>query len=123
MNISLKLAGIGFLFLLIIISGIWLAKTGKPYQPALFNVHKLISLAAIALTGVVLYNILKTTQGSSVVFILLMIAVLFLLALIVTGGMLNLEKPYYNILLIIHRIISPLSILVLIGIFWILLKK
>jgi hypothetical protein len=123
MNISLKLAGIGFLFLLIIISGIWLAKTGKPYQPALFNVHKLISLAAIALTGVVLYNILKTTQGSSVVFILLMIAVLFLLALIVTGGMLNLEKPYYHILRTIHRIVSPLSILILIGIFWILLKK
>jgi len=123
MNLSLKLAALGFLFLLIIISGIWLAKTGRPYQPAMFNVHKLVSLATIALTGIVLYGILKTTQGSSVVFVLLMIAVLFLLALIVTGGMLNLEKPYYNALRTIHRIVSPLSILILTGIFWILLKK
>ena len=44
MSITLKITGIGIVFLLIIISGIWLTKTGRPYSPVLFNVHKLISL-------------------------------------------------------------------------------
>lgn len=123
MNISLKVAGIGVLFLLIIISGIWLAKTGKPYPSVLFNVHKLISLATVALTGIVLYNLLRSNEGNSLIFSLILVAVLFFLALIITGGMLNLDKPSYDIMKIIHRLVSPLSILLIIALFWLLLKK
>ncbi len=37
----------GVLFGLTLAFGVWLSQAGKPYNPVLFNIHKLTALAAV----------------------------------------------------------------------------
>jgi hypothetical protein len=123
MNITIKLTGLGLLFLLIIISGIWLTKTGRPYQNIVFNVHKLISLLTVVLGAIMVYNLQKGLEISGLATNLMILAGIMFIILIITGGLLNLDKPFYDTLRIVHRILSPLSIILTIIVFYILLKK
>lgn len=123
MNITIKLTGLGLLFLLIIISGIWLTKTGRPYQNIVFNVHKLISLLTVVLGAIMVYNLQKGLEISGLATSLMILAGIMFIILIITGGLLNLDKPFYDTLRIVHRILSPLSIILTIIVFYILLKK
>jgi len=123
MNISLKITGIGFLFVLIILSGIWLTKTGKPYPSILFNAHKLLSLAGTILAGIVAYQLQKPIELSTQLTTIVIVTGIFLLVLIITGGLLNLEKSFFQVLRIIHRILSPLTIALVTLTFYLLMKK
>lgn len=123
MNITIKLTGLGLLFLLIIISGIWLTKTGRPYQNIVFNVHKLISLLTVVLGAIMVYNLQKGLEISGLATSLMILAGIMFIILIITGGLLNLDKPFYDTLRIVHRVLSPLSIILTIIVFYILLKK
>jgi hypothetical protein len=123
MNITLKLTGLGILFLLIIISGIWLTKTGRPYQNNVFNVHKLISLLAVVLGTIMVYNLQKGMEISVLTTTFMIIAAILFIVLIITGGLLNLDKPFYDTLRITHRILSPITIILTVVVFYILLKK
>jgi hypothetical protein len=123
MNITIKLTGLGLLFLLIIISGIWLTKTGRPYQNIVFNVHKLISLLTVVLGAIMVYNLQKGLEISGLATSLMILAGIMFIILTITGGLLNLDKPFYDTLRIVHRVLSPLSIILTIIVFYILLKK
>jgi hypothetical protein len=123
MSITLKITGIGVLFLLIIISGIWLTKAGRPYSPVLFNVHKLISLAGVGVTGIVVYNLFNSLDVGPLLWTFIIVTGLFFVVLIVTGGLLNLDKPVYNLLRTIHRILSAVSVILTAVIFYFLLRK
>jgi hypothetical protein len=122
-SITLKLAAIGILFLLIVATGIWLTRTGKPYNPVLFNVHKVISLAGVVITGIVVYNMLVGIETIPVMWVLVIATGVFFIALLVTGGLLNLDKPFYNLFRTIHRVLSALSIVLNILIFYIIMDK
>ncbi len=123
MSITLKITGIGVLFLLVIISGIWLTKAGKPYNPILFNVHKLISLAGVIIAGIFVYNLLRGMEISPLMWTLVIGTGVFFIGLIVSGGLLNLDKPFYNLLRTIHRILPAVSIIMTAVIFYFLLRK
>jgi len=123
MSITLKITGIVIVFLLIIISGIWLTKTGRPYSPVLFNVHKLISLIGVVVTGIVVYNLLRGLEVSPLMWTMVIVTGLFFILLIVTGGLLNLDKPFYNLLRTIHRILPAVSVILTAVIFYFLLRK
>lgn len=123
MNITLKLSGIILLFLGIIITGVVMAKSGRPYSPVLFNVHKFISLAAVVLGGIWVYQLLGNVPHGGLVITLIVLAVVFYVVLFVTGGMLNLDKSYHDILKIAHKVLSPAAIIVTIVLFYLLLKK
>jgi hypothetical protein len=123
MNITLKLTGLGILFLLIIISGIWLTKTGRPYQNNVFNAHKLISLLAVVLGTIMVYNLQKGMEISALTTSFMIIAAILFIVLIITGGLLNLDKPFYDTLRITHRILSPITIILTVVVFYFLLKK
>ena len=123
MSITLKITGIGIVFLLIIISGIWLTKTGKPYNPVLFNVHKLISLGGVVFTGIVVYNLLREIEIRPLIWALVILTGVFFIVLIVTGGLLNLDKPFYNLLRTIHRILPAVFVILTAVIFYFLLRE
>ena len=42
----------GVLFILTLVFGFWLSRSGKPYHTLIFNVHKLIALAAVVVTAI-----------------------------------------------------------------------
>jgi len=122
MPITIKIASLTVLFLLIIISGFRLSKKDKPYPGVLFNVHKLISLAAFIQGGIVIYNLQKEIELSSLLLILILATgILFILSLI-TGGLLNLDKPFYKLLKLLHRIFSPIVIILTVIIFCLFLS-
>jgi len=123
MSLTYKITGLAVLFIAVIITGVFLAKSGKPYNSILFNVHKLISLATVVLGGIWVYNIYRAAgTGTGILALVILTALLFII-LFVTGGMLNLEKSYHNVLTIIHKAASPLSLIATVILFYLLLKK
>ena len=123
MSVTLKITGIGILFLLIIVTGILLVRTGRPYNPVMFNIHKFISLAGIVLGGIFVYNAYGNIEGIPFLLPLIIVTGILYIVLLVSGGLLDLDKPFHNLLQIIHRIGSPVTIIFTIVIFYILLKK
>ena len=123
MSLTLKITGIGLLFVLMIFSGIWLTKTGKPYSPVLFNVHKFLSLAAFVLAGIQAYSLLKHVDAGSLEITLLILAGVLFILLFITGGLLHEDLKIYHLLRTVHRIAPVVAIgLAVVG-FYLLLKK
>ena len=122
MSITIKITFIAILFLLIVISGFWLSKKAKPYPVLLFNVHKLISLAAFILGGIVIYNLQKGIEITSGHLLLISATGVLFIFSIITGGLLNLDKPFYKLFRLIHRILSPIVIILTAIIFYLIIK-
>lgn len=123
MNVSVKITLISLIFLLIVVSGIWLTRTGKPYNPVLFNVHKFVSLTGVVVTAVLLYGYFNSMEVSPLIVALTIAAGLLFVVLLVSGGLLNLDIKLYKLLRIVHRITPALSIILTALIFLLLLKK
>lgn len=122
MNLTVKLTGIGTLFILVIITGIWLTREGKPYNPTLFNTHKLIALAGTLLTGILAYKLQQGIELSQFLGTLLIAAGIMFILLIVSGGLLNLEISFSKILKWIHRIVTGMAIIITTLLFYLLIK-
>ena len=122
MNLTAKLIGIGVLFILVIITGFYITREGKPYNSALFNTHKLIALAGTVLIGILIYKLQQGMELSLFVGTLLTIAGVMFLLLIVSGGLLNLEISFSKILKWIHRIVTGMAIIITTLLFYLLIK-
>ena len=123
MNITLKIAGITVLFVLMIVSGIWLAKAGKPYDATQFNIHKILSLVAVVLTGVIAYSLYKAAGNPQLVLVLMIITALLFLILLVSGGLMNTDTTAHQLLQLVHRISSGLAVILSVLVFYLLLKS
>ena len=62
MNVVTQFAAPGIAFLMTLISGLWLSRAGKPLNVAIFNIHKLIALAAVVLAVIQTRSVLKTVE-------------------------------------------------------------
>jgi hypothetical protein len=93
----------GIIFLLTLVSGLWLSRTGKPLNTAIFTIHKLIALATVIFTGMAIYNLIKNTQIQFLIAALIVVVALCVLALFVSGALLSRDKPLNDNLLTIHK--------------------
>jgi hypothetical protein len=84
--LQLRIAGAALFLILIVASGVWLGISGKPYHGAILNIHKWISLAALASFGITAYQIGKTGLTTTQFTLVVVAGVLFFGA-IVSGGM------------------------------------
>ena len=103
-TIELRIVATGLLFLFTLVSGIWLSNSGKPLNTAIFTVHKLIALATVIFTAIVIRNLLKNIPVQVVIVSLIVLTGLFALALFVTGALLSLGKPVNAVILTIHAV-------------------
>lgn len=110
-TITFKIIIIGLLFLFTIVSGIWLSNSGKPLNTIIFTIHKLIALAAVIFTAIVIHNLLNIVGVENVILILIMVTDLFVLTLFLSGALLSLGKPVNDILLTIHKVIPILTVI------------
>jgi hypothetical protein len=94
------------LFLLTLITGDWLSRAGKPYNHVLFNIHKLIALGTVVLTGIQTIKQLRGMEASSLVSVLLIVAALCIITLFASGALMSAGKLDYALMLSIHRIAS-----------------
>lgn len=105
-----KIIAIGVLFLLTIISGIWLHNIGKPLNTLIFTIHKLLALATVLFTAITIYNLFKNTEIKTTILILIITAGFSLLALFISGALLSIGKLKGNIVLTIHNIATILAV-------------
>lgn len=101
----------GLLLLLSIIFGIWLSHVGKPLNQIIFTVHKLLALATVIFVGIVIYNLNKNIEITALSLTLIVFIVIFFLALFTTGVFLSFEKPMPGIVLLIHKIVSAVTLI------------
>ena len=99
----LRVAGAIIFFVLIFSSGFWLMNAGKPYNNALLNVHKLISIAAVVLFGVTVFQISKISALTSIELATTVVTGILFLGTIVSGGLSSINTMP-TAFLILHRV-------------------
>jgi len=99
------------LFVLTLAFGVWLGRAGKPYGGALLNVHKLAALAAVVVTAVLTYQVLRGSPGPTNAIALLVFAGVCFLALFATGALLSATSIDRTILSVVHGILTVLALI------------
>ncbi len=108
---QLRIAGAGLLFLVIFAFGFWLSRSGKPYNQALFTIHKLAALGAVILLAITIYKVHQLTPLGSVQIIAVAVTAIFILAMFVTGALLSAMKDIPLIVLRLHQGLPYLALL------------
>jgi hypothetical protein len=91
------------LFLLVLALGFILHKVGKPYNVALFNAHKLISLGLVVYLSFIIYGFAKQNDLTFNLYLFISLAAVSVIALFVSGALLGMDRMN-ELMLIIHRI-------------------
>lgn len=100
----------GILLVLTVAFGFWVSHLGKPYNVALFNVHKLIALGAVVVAIIQFVQVFKVADPQALVITLLIVAGLCVIALFATGALMSLDKLDYMLTLTVHRIASVVMV-------------
>jgi len=99
-------------FMIIVLSGLWLKKSGKPYHAIVLAVHKLVSTAGAVFIAYTCYQYQQANPLSSAELIAcISLAVLFLAA-IVTGGLISTARQMPSIISTLHNVSTYSSILI-----------
>jgi hypothetical protein len=99
-----------FVFLIIALSGLWMNKSGKPYNAVVLAIHKLLSTGILAFIIYTLYQWQKVVAFSShVLMTCIALVVLFLIA-IITGGVLSTGKQIPSAISLFHKASAYISI-------------
>jgi len=105
MSNSTLITGISILFIITTIAGIVLSLLGRPLNTALFNVHKLIGIGMVVLSVIAFVRLFKLeTLPDGPVKLLIVFAVISLIALIATGGLLSFDKFSSKLIVILHAV-------------------
>ena len=116
-----KLLIMGGCFIIILIFGFVLSRTGKPYNSLLLNVHKLVSLGAFVYLVVTLVQFNRLVPLGTLEWIVFAACCVFFVSLIVTGGLMSALKNPPEFLHTIHQIAPYLAILSTAGTLYLLL--
>jgi hypothetical protein len=119
---TLKIVISSLLFILLVVTGIYLTRSGKPYHVLVFALHKVLTLALVIL----LFLLILPAIGQGMFpFFHLAVAVfvaLGLIGLLVSGGMMSLDK-YQGVMLWIHRVSVAAFLLCFLDLMLVLLKQ
>jgi len=100
----------GICFLLILLSGFWLSRSGKPYPVVVLTIHKLITVGTIIYLAINLARANSSTPlGGRQVAALALTAACFLIML-ATGGLLSVDKSMPAIVNRLHQILPYLTV-------------
>ncbi len=106
-----KFVLVGVFLVFIIVSGLWLSRSGRPLNVLILTVHKLIAVAGVAWLAITLYRLNQTAPLSPVEIGVSGVTILLFAVLIVTGGLLSTGKIWPGIVLTIHQVVPTLVIL------------
>ncbi len=110
-NTALRAVEAGLFFVLILLTGYWLSRGGKPYSSLALNIHKLIALAAAVLVVWALVRQNRVTALSAGQWIAGVVTGLLFLGTGVTGGLVSLENEMPAFVMRIHQIAPYLTVL------------
>jgi len=101
----------GVLTLLLIISGIWLRKSGEPYKTSIFTLHKLSVVAIIVFVVLIYIPHFKLLHFEGLGLFLFTFSGFIFAVAFITGALLSFEKIASYKLKIVHRVLSWLTLL------------
>ena len=107
---QLQTAGAGACLLVVFVTGFWLTRSGKPYRGLLLNVHKLISLAALALLVIATVRKSRAVPLDVLELTVAVLAGALFLDAIVSGGLASTDRPTPAVVLAMHRIAPFLTL-------------
>jgi hypothetical protein len=110
-NTQLKLVGLGLSFVLIFLSGYRLARTGKPYSGIILTIHKLVSLAGVALLVLVMVQTSRVARLRTIELAAGAVTGALLLGTIATGGLSSVDRPTPTAVWVLHKITPYLTVL------------
>ncbi len=110
-TMQLRVVGVGLFYLFIFLSGIWLSRSGKPYNMIIFNIHKLIALAAVVFLVITMYQINGVAGLSAIELIACAVTGLLFVGTMITGGLLSTGKSMPATILTMHQITPFLTVL------------
>jgi hypothetical protein len=109
MDSKILISGVFFIFILL--SGFWLSHLGRPVNTILLTAHKLISIGAVVFLAINIYRIHLVTPLSSLQIAVSVGTILLFLVMVVTGGLLSVDKVMPEIVHKIHQFTPYLVIL------------
>ena len=110
MNAVIRAVIVGSLSLLMILSGVWLSRAGRPLNVGISTLHKLVALATgvyLLVTALQRNRMAPLTAGE---WIAVVVTGLFFVAMAATGGLLASDKPAPVAVLRIHQILPALTV-------------
>lgn len=120
---QLRFLSAGLFFLWIVPSGLWLKHAGKPYSLILFNLHKLIGLGVFVFLAINVYRLNQSAQLSTAELTACVVAGLFFVATIISGGLASIDMPIPGFLRMTHKILPYLTVLFTAASLYFLLKN
>ena len=108
---QLRIACAGLFFLFIFIFGYWLSRSGKPYGVLVFTIHKLIALGAAIFLARTIYKAHQVTPLGPVQITAIAIISLCFLVMMITGGLLSIDKTMPESVHKLHQITPYLTVL------------
>jgi hypothetical protein len=100
----------GILFLLTLVFGFFVSRSGKPYNGILFTFHKLIALGAVVVTVLRLFKVRSSMDSTTLMIVLLVMAAICVVALFASGALMSMGRLDYTRMRTIHRI-APVVLL------------
>ncbi len=117
-TVTTRMIAIGVLYLLMILTGIWLTKKGKPYSLLAVNLHKFITLAMLVMLIIQVIFLNKTVGISGLVWVVVFLtAVLFLIEM-VSGGILSASKEEKTMVANSHKIVPVFLTMAIVFLFY-----
>ena len=110
-------------FLVTVVFGFWLSKLGKPYNGILFNVHKLIALGTVIVTGTQIYGTFKTLDAQTLLILLTIVMGLCVVALFASGAFLSIGNLNYAVVLTVHRVALVLGSVAIVMLIYLLYRS
>ncbi len=116
-----RITVIGLLFLVTLLSGVWLSRNlrqndprpfGKPLTGADSTVHKLVALATAIIAGVTIRSLHRGIEFRRIELTGVIAAGLFFLLMVVSGSLLSLGKARNDEILTLHKVASLLTVIV-----------
>jgi hypothetical protein len=101
----------GIFLILSLLSGVWLARIGRPLNVVLMTTHKLISLGAVIFTGVAIYRVFGAAGISPTQWITVLVTGILFLTLFASGAVLSTGKVTKGALLIAHKSFPVLTVI------------
>ena len=119
--VHIRVAAAALLLVLVVLSGLWVRRSGKPYSTAPFTIHKLVGLAAGVIMAVIVYQASQVAPLGTLEIASVAVTVLLFSAIVAAGGLLSVEKPMPVLVLRLHQILPVLALLSTAGTLYFLL--
>ena len=123
MSTTLKIFGIVLFYLVTMGTGFAMHKMGRPFNALLSALHKVIALAVVVGTIMIVRTAFMQNVPSALAIVFLLVSLILLISLFATGAMLSGEREMPSIVLLLHDIATYASPITIAVTFFLLFKN